>query len=110
MDVVCQLNGRDALLVAADKVHGDEPLAEGYLRILKDSTDGDGEILAAVRATKRTILAVMAMMLTAERADHIVLIPTGLKDGLTAFDFRIKVGCQFKDGVETSEVNHKSQV
>lgn len=39
MDIGSQLNGRDALLVAGDKVHRNEPLGKGNLRILEDGSN-----------------------------------------------------------------------
>lgn len=57
-----------------------------------------------------TIGAVRTMMLTAERADDIMLVPTRFKYGLAAFCLRVEVGGQFVDAIETAEVNHKSQV
>ena len=57
-----------------------------------------------------TIGAARTMMLTAERADDIMLVPTRFKDGLAAFGLRVEVGGKFVDAIETAEVNHKSQV
>ena len=110
MNVRSQLNGRDSLLVAGDKVHGNEPLAKGYLRVLEDCADKDGEILTAVRTTEGTILTSIAMVFSTERTDNILLVPTGLEDSLAAFFFSGKVVCEFEYGVESAEVNHKSQV
>ena len=110
MDIGSQLNGRDALLVAGDKVHRNEPLGKGNLRVLEDGSNEDGEILSAVRATEGTILAGVAMMLTAERANNIVLLPTGVTDSADATLFGGEESRQFDDGVETREVNHKAQV
>lgn len=110
MDISGQLNGRNALLVAGDKVHRNEPLGKGNLRVLEDGSNEDGEILFAVRATEGTVLAGIAMMLTAEGANNIVLLPTGVTDGTDATLFGGEESRQFDNGVETREVNHKAQV
>lgn len=110
IDVRSQLNGGDTLLVARDKVHRNEPLAEGNLRVLKDSSHKHGEIGLAVTAMETAIGSNGAMVLTAERADNIFLLPTGFVDGLTAFLLGGEVIGQFKDAIEASEVNHKTQV
>ena len=93
-----------------DKIHGDEPLAKGNLRILEDSTHKDGEIGLAVIAMEPTIGAAHAMMMTAEGANHTLLVPTRFEDGLAALFLGGEVVCQFEDGVESAEVNHKAQV
>ena len=51
INVAAQLNRGNALLVARDKVHSNEPLAKRNLGIFKDSTDSYGEVLTAVWAT-----------------------------------------------------------
>jgi len=61
-------------------------------------------------AMEATIGTTHAMMLSAERTNHIVLIPTRLEDSPTALVFGIEVGSEFEYGVESAEVNHKSQV
>lgn len=109
-NITAQLHRGNALLVAADEIHRNEPLAEGNLGVLKDGSDKDGEIRLAMGAMEATIGTGGAMVLTAERANHIGLLPTGLKDSLAAFGFRIKVIGKVKDVVEAAEVNHKSQV
>lgn len=57
-----------------------------------------------------SIGAARTMMLTAERADDIMLVPTRFKDGFAAFSLRVEIGGKFVDAIETAEVNHKSQV
>ena len=110
MDIGSQLNGRDALLMARNEIHRNEPLAKGNLRVLKDSSNEDGEIGLAMIAMETAIGAAHAMMLTAEGADNIVLLPTRFVDGLAALVLGGEVIGKVKDIVEASEVNHKSQV
>ena len=110
MDVGCQLNGRDSLLVAGDEIHRNEPLAEGNLRVLEDSPDKNGEIRLAVGAMEPPVGAGNAMVLAAERANHIILLPTGLKYSLTASFFGIEVRGKFINAIEMTKVYHKSQV
>ena len=50
------------------------------------------------------------VVLPAERADNVILIPTGLKDCLTAFILGVEVGGKFVDAIEVVEINHISQV
>ena len=61
-------------------------------------------------ATEGTVLAGVAMVLTAEGANHILPVPTGLKDSLSALVLGGEVVGEFKYGVEAGEVNHKAQV
>lgn len=108
-NVRSQLNRGNTLLVAGDKVHSEEPLAEGNLRVLKDSSDSDGEVRLAVVAVESSVGTAHAVVVSAERANHIVLVPTGLKDSLTALVLGGEVVRQFKYGIETAEVNHISK-
>jgi hypothetical protein len=110
MDVRSKLYGRDSFFVAGDKVHGNEPLTEGYLRVLEDSTNKDGEILTAVRTAEGTILTSIAMVFSTERTDNILLVPTGLKDSLATLVLSGKVVGEFEYGIKSAEVNHKAQV
>ena len=96
MDIRSKLHGRDTLLAAGDKVHSNEPLAKGYLRVLEDSTNKDGEILTAVRPAEGAILTSIAMVFSAERADNILLVPTGLKDSLATLALSGKVVSEFE--------------
>ena len=50
------------------------------------------------------------MVLSAERANDIVLLPTGVADGTLAAFLIAEVVSKFKDAIEASEVNHKAQV
>ena len=93
--------------MARDKIHRNEPLAKGNLRVLKDSSHKHGEIGLAMTAMETAIGSNGAMVLTAERTNNIVLRPTRFVDGLTAFLFGREVIGQFKDAIEASEVNHK---
>ena len=108
-NVRSQLNGGNDLLVATDKVHSKEPLAEGNLRVLKDSFDRDGEDRLAVVAVESSVGTAHAVVVSAVGANHIVLVPTGLNDSLTALVLGGEVVRQFKYGVETGEINHLSK-
>ena len=55
---------------------------------------------------KPSIGAADAMMLTTERADDIVLIPTNFKDSLATFFFGVEVSSEFVDAVEVAEIYH----
>ena len=57
-----------------------------------------------------TISTAYTMVLTTERANDIMFIPTRFKDCLAAFSLRVEVGGKFVDAIETAEVNHKSQI
>ena len=105
-NVRSQLNGRNALLVATDEVHSEEPLAKRNLRVLKDGSDGDGEVRLAVTAMEPSVSTAHAMVVSAMGANHIFLVPTGLKDSLTALFLGGEVSGEFKYGVEAVEVNH----
>lgn len=95
--------------MARDKVHGEEPLGKRNLGILEDSAYGDGEIRLALAAMKSAVSTAGAVVLPAERADDVILVPTGLKDSLAAPVLGVEVRCEFVYAIELSEVNHKSQ-
>ena len=76
MDVAAQLMGGNALLMAADKVHGHKPLDEREFGVLKDCTDKAGEVTVTPRAVKATILGHPAQMLATIGTDHIAVTPT----------------------------------
>lgn len=107
MDVRSQLNGGNALLVAGNKVHGDEPLAKGNLRVLEDGSDGDGEVRLAMVAVESSVGAARTVMMSAEGADNILLVPTGLEDCPAAFVLGVEVLGEFEYGIEVRKVNHK---
>ena len=109
MDVHSQLNGGNALLVAGDEVHRNEPLAKGNLRILEDSSDGDGEVRLAMVAVVSSVGTAYAVMMSAERADNILLVPTGLEDCPAALVLGVEVLGEFEYGIESRKVNHKSK-
>ena len=82
------------------------------LVLLLDSPDRDGEVRLAVVAVVAVVSSVgtaHAVVVSAERANHIVLVPTGLKDSLTTLVLGGEVVRQFKYGIETAEVNHISK-
>ena len=100
MDVRSQLNGGNALLVAGNEVHRNEPLAEGNLRVLEDGSDGDGEIRLAMVAVEPTVSTAYAVMMSAEWADNILLVPTGLEDSPAALVLGVEVLGEFEYGIE----------
>lgn len=106
-EVTAQLMGGNALFVAGDEVHRDEPFPEGNLGVLKDGTDRDGEILPAFRATVCTVLPGPAMVPTAEGADDVILLPAGVADGSFTPFLGAEEGGQLKDGIEAGEINHR---
>ena len=65
VDIGSQLNGGNALLMARNQVHCNEPLSQGNLSVLKDSTYGNREVRLAVVATVTPILSLDAMMAAA---------------------------------------------
>ena len=84
----------NTLLVAADKIHSNEPLDEWQLCILKDSTDKTREVLVAFSTVETSILGHFAMMLTAIRTYNVLFIantPTTLNDGLLALLVRSEI-------------------
>ena len=70
---------------------------------------GDGEIRLALAAMKSAVSTAGAVVLPAERADDVILVPTGLEDSLAALILGVEVRCKFVYAIELSEVNHKSQ-
>ena len=108
-DIRSQLNGGNTFLVAGDKVHSEKPLDKRNLGILEDSTDGNGEVRLAVAAMESSVSTADAMVLSAERADNVILVPTGLEDSLAALVLGVEVRSEFVYAVELAEVNHKSQ-
>ena len=66
-----------------DKVHGNEPLLEWQLGVLKDSTRKTREVMLAVVATETSIGTSHAMVVSAMRANHIVT-PTNIHKCLLA--------------------------
>ena len=110
MNVTAELARGNALLVAADEIHRNEPLAKANLRVLKDGSDGHGEVLTALVATVTTVLALYAVMTATVGANNVTLLPTGVTDGTLATVLGGKELGEFKYGIESAEVNHKAQV
>lgn len=108
--VTCQLARGYALLVGRYEVHRNEPLAERYLSVLEDSAHQYRKISFATRAVESAVGTTDAMVLTAERANNVLLVPPGVEDSLAALIFGVEVVGEVKDIVEALEVNHKSQV
>ena len=94
--------------MGADKIHRNEPLAKADFRVLEDSAYQYREVLSALWATEQTILAGVTMVSATERADDIVLIPTGIEDCLFAFGLVVEAVSEGEYGVESGEVNHKT--
>ena len=66
-----------------DKVHGNKPLLERKLGVLKDSTRKTREVMLAIVATETSIGTSYTMVLSAMRANHIVT-PTNIHKCLLA--------------------------
>ena len=71
--------------------------------------NGNGEISLAVAAMESSVSTADAMVLSAERADNVILVPTGLEDSLAALVLGVEVRSEFVYAIELAEVNHKSQ-
>ena len=95
--------------MAGDKVHCKKPLDKWNLGVLKDSSNGNGEVRLAVVAMETSVSTAYAMVLSAERANSVILVPTGLEDSLAALVLGVEVRGEFVYAVELAEVNHKSQ-
>jgi hypothetical protein len=83
--------------VGRDKVHSQEPLDKWQLGIFEDSTNEARKVLVAPCAMETSILGHLAVMLTAIRANNILLLtntPTTLYDGLLAFVIRGEIRCE----------------
>lgn len=106
VEVTAELAGGYPLLVGGNEVHGNEPLAQGNLRVLEDSADGDGEVPLAVVAAVAAVLALRAVMPAAVGADHVVLCPTGVAYRSAAALLGAEVVGECENGVEVLEVNH----
>ena len=94
--------------MGADEIHRNEPLAKADFRVFEYSSNKNREVLSALWATERTILAGVAVVSATEGADDIVLIPTGIEDSLLAFGLAVEVVSEGEYGVESGEVNHKT--
>ena len=94
--------------MCADEIHRNKPLAKTDFRVLEDCAHKNREVLSALWAAERTILAGVAVVPATERTDNIVLIPTGIEDSLLAFGLAIEVVGEGEYGVESGEVNHKT--
>jgi cobalamin synthase len=73
-----------------DKVHGNEPLLERKLGVLKDCTCGTGEVMLAVVATITSVSTSHTVVLTAMGANN-VITPTNLRKRLLANLFVVEV-------------------
>ena len=108
LDVTAQLMRGNALLVAADKVHGHEPLDEGHLCPLEYSPDKAGEVVQARLAAEAPVLPDLTLVRSAVGADYVAVRPTALDNGLAARFLRVEVRGKGDDVVEFAEVYHSS--
>jgi hypothetical protein len=77
----------NSFLVAADKIHSNEPLDEWQLCVLEDSTDKARKVLVALNTVETSVLGHLAVMFTTIRANNVLFIPntpTTLYNGLLA--------------------------
>jgi hypothetical protein len=100
----------NALLVATDKIHSQEPLDKWQFGVLEDCTNKAREVLTTSLATELTILANNAMVSTTIRAYNVTIRPTAFDDGLLALIVRGEVRCERNDAVEFLEVYHILEV
>ena len=96
--------------MAADKVHGKEPLAKRDFGVLKDCPDHNGKVLFAPNAVETSVSTCGTMVFATERAYDVAFRPTRVEENLSAFLLAVEVGGKFEDIIEMVEVNHKSQV
>jgi hypothetical protein len=66
----------NTLLMRRDEIHGNEPLNERNLRILKDCANKDRKVPSTVWATILSILASLAMVSTAIGAYNVTIRPS----------------------------------
>jgi hypothetical protein len=97
--------GGNTLLMAADKVHGNEPLNQRQFGVLEDSTHETRKVLEAVVATEATIATLAAMVCAAVGANHVAVAPTRIDDCLLAFLLGIEIGGERNDVVESAKVH-----
>ena len=84
----------DALLMAADKVHCNEPLDKWQLGVLEDSINERRKVLVALCAMVTSILRHLAMVFATIRANNVLLVtnaPTCFSDGLFTLVIRGEV-------------------
>ena len=106
VNVTAELVGRNALLVATDKVHCHKPLNQGNLGVLKDSSDKHREIPLAVVATVAAVGTFYAMVAATVRTYNVTLFPTGIADSTKATFLGVEVFSEFKNRVKVRKVNH----
>ena len=78
----------DTLLVAADKIHSNEPFDEWQLSVFKDCTNETRKVLSTSLTAKFTIFASHTVMPPTIRTNNVLLVtnaPTTLNDGLLAY-------------------------
>jgi len=105
LNVTGQLKRRYALLVAADEIHRQEPLAQRQLGVLEDGARDAGEVVATDLATEAAIRATGAMVLAAVWANNIVA-PTCFSQCLLTSLFVNEVVGYCDEGVELCEIYH----
>jgi hypothetical protein len=93
--------------VAANQVHGNEPLEKFRLRVLENRTHKTGEVLSALSATESPVLSLTAVVSAAVWAYDVSVRPSAVYDGVSALFLRIEVHCQGNEVVELAEIYHK---
>ena len=92
-----------------NQVHGDEPLDQGYLRVVENRTCRTREVLLAARAAETAVLSPVAMVLSAVRAYGILIFPdtpTRFDDCLLADVIVVEVLNESEEAVELCEIYH----
>ena len=103
----------NSFLVAADKIHSNEPFDEWQLCILEDSTYEARKVLVALCAVETSVLGHLAVMFTTIRANNVLLLtdtPTTLNDGLLALLVRSEIRCERDNVVELLEINYNTEL
>jgi hypothetical protein len=87
----------NTLLVAADKIHGNEPLDEWQLCVLEYCTNKARKVLVALSTVVTSVLGHLAVMLATIGANNVLFIPTTpttLYNGLLALLIRSEIRCE----------------
>ena len=70
--------------MAANQVHGNEPLEKFHLRVLKYRANKTGEVPTALSATESPVLSLTAMVSSAVWAYDVSVRPSAVYDGVSA--------------------------
>lgn len=92
--------------MAANQVHGNEPLEKFHLRILEYRAHKTGEVPSALPATESSVLSLTAVVSAAVWAYDVSVQPSAVYDGVSALFLRIEVHCQGNEVVELAEIYH----